>query len=81
MLSEKHFRALATAIYAARKEDSDLHWEGEIRGNIGVTRVLASIADTLLKTHVSFDRARFLNACETGDLGRRKNKYTKGGGK
>ena len=64
-MTKKDFQVIARAIYRARKDDAE-QWEGNIRGNIGITVVVREVANALAKANPRFDRERFVEACETG---------------
>lgn len=65
-MSKKDYQAIARAIYEARKDDALDHWDGDITGNIGVSVVVQAIAEVMQRDNSRFDRALFLEACETG---------------
>lgn len=66
-MSKKDYQALAKAVYATRQacQDSepDLLRDGQLYAMQHVTRELC---DTLSADNPRFDRARFVEACETG---------------
>lgn len=64
-LSKKHYQAIARAIHEARKDTAPTNASPQrelwIEGAI-----VRNIANTLQADNPRFDRARFIEACETG---------------
>jgi hypothetical protein len=68
-MSKKHYQAIAAAIYAERQWIKSAHTPGNVSVNtlLGPCIAIASrIAGILAEDNPRFDRARFLEACETG---------------
>lgn len=64
-MSKKHFQAIARAIHEAREDHARrAQWESEVKETIG--DLTHRIADVLQAANPRFDRARFIEACETG---------------
>jgi hypothetical protein len=59
-------KAIAKAIYEARRDDADMHWDGDITANIGAGCVSDAVRRALNHNLLGDDRERFHNACKTG---------------
>ena len=65
MMSKKNYQAIARAIHDVYAGNDSYH-DGQPHGSDPVSRVKLALADILAADNPRFDRARFLEACETG---------------
>lgn len=63
-MSKKDYQAIARAVYRATQEDA-INWD-EGTSNLGIVSVVRELADVFAADSPHFDRARFLEWCETG---------------
>lgn len=57
-MSKKDYQAIARAIHGTRRISAERPWDGE--------RMISAIADVLAADNPRFNRALFVEACETG---------------
>lgn len=66
-MTKKDYQAIARAIHEAREDHAKrAAWESEVKEVLG--DVTARLANVLTAADPRFDRARFVEACETGIL-------------
>lgn len=63
-MSEKDYQAIARAIYATTHGLTESQWRDVAEP------IRSAIADALAADNSAFDRARFIEACETGRVSR-----------
>lgn len=64
-MSKRDYQAIARAIHDVYV-GNDSYFQGQPGGSDPVSRIKLAIADVLAQDNPRFDRARFIEACETG---------------